>query len=606
MIAVDSWLRVFWLATWAHLWQTTLVLVVIFLLARLIDSGPARLVNGLWWAGLAKLFLPLPFLGPLGARLGQALFSARGTAPSAAARTGLETAAVFLDPRALADSSAPAAAGRGGAVFLTLTLAWATGAGWLVWRWARDARRLRGTGAAVLATAPDDIRQRLETALERTVIPREKVLVVARSEMPAVSGVLRPAIVMPQDVVRELDADELRAILLHEEGHLRRRDPLLAAVQRLALVFFYYYPPLWLLIRRLKSTAECACDERVVEAGISPELFARALAHAVTLGLAPAAGAAAASTHPSLLRRRLGRILACSRPRATSRHRIAVAAGVLLVLLASFFPLLPLAAPQETVSGTGPGDDWRFPAARVHVSHLEVSAVDVNSQDLPLEPSKWIGVRVHLAVDDQGRALDAFAEPPVEYLLPDEWQSFVAEERRAIAAASLSEAASKALRDAAVQALLGSRLEHVPGQGGPVQGEIDVVWQIPKGESLPSGTAVIVQGMDADLALVPVPKLIDGHHVLPPQNIERVQPEYPEDARAQKVQGKIILEAVIDTEGNVDDVKVLRFVEGFPSLAEAAIKAVRQWRYLPAMENGRPVKSYFTVVIEFQLPPVQG
>src|SRR3989442_2835069 len=111
MIAVDSWLRGFWLATWAHLWQTTLALVVIFLLARLIDSGPARLVNGLWWAGLAKLFLPLPFLGPLGARLGQALFSARGTAPSAAGRTGFETAAVFLDPRALADSSAPAAAG---------------------------------------------------------------------------------------------------------------------------------------------------------------------------------------------------------------------------------------------------------------------------------------------------------------------------------------------------------------------------------------------------------------------------------------------------------------------------------------------------------------
>ena len=418
MMAIDSWLRGFWLATWTHLWQTTLVLVVIFLLARLIDSGPARLVNGLWWAGLAKLFLPLPFLGPLGARLGQALFSARGTAPSAAGRTGFETAAVFLDPRALADSSAPAAAGRGGAVFLILTLAWAAGAVWLVWRWARDARKLRGTDAAVLATAPDDIRQRLETALERTAISRENVLVVARSEMPAVSGVLRPAIVMPQDVVRELEADELRAILLHEEGHLRRRDPLLAAVQRLALVFFYYYPPLWLLIKRLKSTAECACDERVVEAGTSPELFARALAHAVTLGLAPAAGAAAASTHPSLLRRRLGRILACSRPRATSRHRIAVAAGVLLVALASFFPLLPLAAPQETVSGTRPGaaTDWRFPAARVHVSHLEVSAVDVNSQDLPLEAGKWIGVKVHLAVDDQGRALEGFAESPVEYL----------------------------------------------------------------------------------------------------------------------------------------------------------------------------------------------
>src|SRR2546426_5354268 len=59
------------------------------------------------------------------------------------------------------------------------------------------------------------------------------------------------------------------------------------------------------------------------------------------------------------------------------------------------------------------------------------------------------------------------------------------------------------------------------------------------------------------------------------------------------------LEAVIDTEGKVENVKVLRFVEGFPSLTEAAIKALEQWRYLPAMENGRPVKTSLTVVMEF-------
>jgi hypothetical protein len=58
-----------WLAVVTHLWQTTLVLVPLFLLARALRNAPARLVNLLWTLGLVKVFLPLGVLEPLARKM---------------------------------------------------------------------------------------------------------------------------------------------------------------------------------------------------------------------------------------------------------------------------------------------------------------------------------------------------------------------------------------------------------------------------------------------------------------------------------------------------------------------------------------------------------
>ena len=65
MIGVGTNLRWFWIAVADHLWQTTLVLLVLLLLARVLRHGPARMLQALWWLGIVKLFLPLPWLGPI-------------------------------------------------------------------------------------------------------------------------------------------------------------------------------------------------------------------------------------------------------------------------------------------------------------------------------------------------------------------------------------------------------------------------------------------------------------------------------------------------------------------------------------------------------------
>lgn len=87
--------------------------------------------------------------------------------------------------------------------------------------------------------------------------------------------------------------------------------------------------------------------------------------------------------------------------------------------------------------------------------------------------------------------------------------------------------------------------------------------------------------------------------VVQPVLIHKVQPEYPEIARKARIQGVVILEAIITKEGNVENVKVLRRLH--PILDQAAVNSVQQWHYKPATLNGRPVKVYSTVTVKFTL-----
>jgi protein TonB len=89
-----------------------------------------------------------------------------------------------------------------------------------------------------------------------------------------------------------------------------------------------------------------------------------------------------------------------------------------------------------------------------------------------------------------------------------------------------------------------------------------------------------------------------GGEVKPPRKILDVKPVYPEDARAAKVEGAVIIEAVIDKLGKVQDARVLQSV---PMLDQAAIDAVRQWQFEPTVIEGRPRPVIMTVTVNFRL-----
>ena len=77
-----------------------------------------------------------------------------------------------------------------------------------------------------------------------------------------------------------------------------------------------------------------------------------------------------------------------------------------------------------------------------------------------------------------------------------------------------------------------------------------------------------------------------------------VTPKYPREAREKGIQGDVLLQATIDTKGNITN---LNAVQGDPILVEASIKAVKQWRYKPYVLNGEPVEVETTIKIQFHL-----
>lgn len=89
-----------------------------------------------------------------------------------------------------------------------------------------------------------------------------------------------------------------------------------------------------------------------------------------------------------------------------------------------------------------------------------------------------------------------------------------------------------------------------------------------------------------------------GGAVREPKKIVDVSPVYPAIAQSARIEGLVILEAVISERGLVERVKVLRSV---PLLDAAAVEAVKQWRYTPTLLNGTPVSVLMTIRLNFTL-----
>ncbi len=93
---------------------------------------------------------------------------------------------------------------------------------------------------------------------------------------------------------------------------------------------------------------------------------------------------------------------------------------------------------------------------------------------------------------------------------------------------------------------------------------------------------------------VPVSQGVSGGEL-----IRRVSPMYPSQARAERMQGTVVLAATVMEDGTVRDVKV---VQGSPVLAESAVDAVKRWRYQPFVLDGKPVKNSVRINVDFTFP----
>jgi protein TonB len=108
----------------------------------------------------------------------------------------------------------------------------------------------------------------------------------------------------------------------------------------------------------------------------------------------------------------------------------------------------------------------------------------------------------------------------------------------------------------------------------------------------------VVGGLPSEAPPPPARVVRIGGQIAQPKLIRQVKPVYPDLAVQSRVSALVILEAEVDTRGYVRTVKVLR---GHPLFDDAAIEAVKQWRYQPLLLNGEPTGFILTVTVNFNL-----
>jgi TonB family protein len=115
---------------------------------------------------------------------------------------------------------------------------------------------------------------------------------------------------------------------------------------------------------------------------------------------------------------------------------------------------------------------------------------------------------------------------------------------------------------------------------------------------MPTGTPV-KQPPDARLTGARIPDLKEKGKVTPPVVLERVEPKYPEEYRQLRISGVVIVETSISDTGTVGDVSVIKSIG--PALDMAAVDAVRQWTFKPALAGDEPIPVLFNLTINFKL-----
>ena len=126
---------------------------------------------------------------------------------------------------------------------------------------------------------------------------------------------------------------------------------------------------------------------------------------------------------------------------------------------------------------------------------------------------------------------------------------------------------------------------------------------VPGGTGNLNASNAVLNSVTSERAFVPPPRsvpppLLRVSRMMEGNLIYRPQPIYPALAKSARVQGQVLLRAIISREGTIQNLQV---ISGHPMLVKAAIDAVRQWRYRPYLLNNEPVEVETQVTVNFVL-----
>lgn len=423
-------------------------------------------------------------------------------------------------------------------------------AGGLRWSWADWALAAWLTGVILLALhwgasyfAAWRITRRSRPLEWSTPVP---VRASDEIQSPVLAGLLRPVILLPDDA-RSWTEEKRCAVLEHECAHVARLDHWWHFTVELVRCLYWVNPLVWIAASRVIVERERACDDLVLTRGIDAYDYA---SHLLEIARQQRRLPVAAMAEVSNLEGRLMAILDPEVRRNTARRGALLAAMTLVALT------LP-------VSLGGMAQNSRTVAAVV----VDASGAAVPYAMVLLKPAAG-GVIERQSGEDGTASFPGIAGGL--YALEVHARGFL------VATSSL-------------EVLPGTvpLVRKVSVEMGHVQETVGV-------------EAAWPAGVPPQPAPVPGPAN-KGGQIEMPKLVNKVQPTYPQDAKAAGVQGSVVLQLVITQEGAPVSIKVISSPSGV--LSESAMEAVKGWRWEPAKLNGAPVEVVSDVTINFTLLP---
>jgi TonB family protein len=437
-------------------------------------------------------------------------------------------------------------------------------AGWLA-AGARQLRRLRSE--SVDASLEAEIQ-----ALKERLAPRADLRWHSEIGQPVTFGWRRPIILLPP-AIRGLSTDARVAVVCHELLHVARRDWLWLWIEEAVRTVFWFHPFMRWAIGQVRLGREQAVDARVIVLTGARRAYMDAILRfsgpepAMNLGM------------PFADRRHVFlRLNALAKETIMSRTRITLTGVLLLLSLVSTGAAIATTLPlpqQPSLSGPDPFNG-STPAltqpVTVRFSNASLATI-LNSI------GSMAGVRVTYEKGFQDRRYD------VEFRGVTPREAF----RRVLTAHDLT---YRAVDEKTIVVVSNqSGIPSVTAPAAPPQSN-------PPSRSQSGNLVGSARPGEPTAAPKPRPLRIGRDLETPPRKIFSVNPIYPADAMAAKVQGVVMLDATVGTDGSVTG---LRLVQSVPLLDQAAMDAVNVWRFEPALLNGVPVEVEMTVTINFTL-----
>jgi len=313
---------------WQMFWQSSLLIAVVFLVDLALRRRIRTAVRyALWLVVLAKLMLPpalaLPtapawwILPNVQVKIPETnksvviTYLASGS-PTRPAQIIPPTAA--LPPRLTAESMAVVAT-----AFASLTLLL-----WLIARWFHVARDVRQA-----EDPPEILCHALAEAGSLVGLDSPVRLKVTRKNIsPAVCGLFRAVILLPEVLVQKLPPNQMRAVLVHELIHVKRRDVWMNCLQTLLQIVYWWHPLVWLANARIRRAREEAVDDAVMMAlRAEADCYAPTLLEVAKLAFhLPLAslGLVGILESRSALRQRIERLVEFTKPRRTGLSVVSI------------------------------------------------------------------------------------------------------------------------------------------------------------------------------------------------------------------------------------------------------------------------------------------